>query len=548
MMDRLLLLLGVFFAAPVMAGPGEPFELAGDPWSAEIDPSTLRVVAVDGDGRRTVLSAGQGSLGPVQQLKRDGDTATWRLPNAGVMVNCALRDTELSIRFTASEVGRFTWPVIDSSEAIVAFILPTFEGVYVPADDAEWIGFLDREEGFDTTANLSMPFWGLDLGDRTVTYIVTQPFNNRLTFRDHHGRLAARFTHEFMPNRKVKEYGLVIRIGEASPIDPAKQYRRYLIDRGEFVTMAEKIRNVPQAERLLGAPHVYVWDAGLISRFDIQQWKAFCTALKTDERLWPLMSEEGRAAVDEIIRLQWPYAYVKDQVCNDLNRLFEDRIEPAAFAETYAAFVAAPDAWGNGISTKTLDRFADAGFDRMCICLGGLSGANRKPHVAARADELGYLFGPYDSYHSIHHPDAGEDETWETAQFDMALYQTGPIVGLDGTKRAGFKKRGYKLSPLAARPYVERRVNEMMDDVPFTAWFIDCDAYGEFYDDYSPLHPATQVDGMRARLDRLAWIRDAHQLVIGSEGGSAYAAPRHPFRPRHDHARDRLGGPGTEAT
>jgi hypothetical protein len=58
----------------------------------------------------------------------------------------------------------------------------------------------------------------------------------------------------------------------------------------------------------------------------------------------------------------------------------------------------------------------------------------------------------------------------------------------------------------------------------FDSWFIDCDAYGDLEDDYSPLHRATQEDDMRARLERMAWIRDTYGLVIGSERGAAYAA------------------------
>ena len=132
--------------------------------------------------------------------------------------------------------------------------------------------------------------------------------------------------------------------------------------------------------------------------------------------------------------------------------------------------------------------------------------------------------GPYDSYHSIHHPN--EKDTWETAQFDLSLYETGAIVNADGTKNRGFKKKGYHLSPLAAQPYVEARVDGIVAQMPtdFNSWFIDCDAYGELFDDYSASHPATQVDDMNARLTRMAWIRDTYNMVVGSEGGAAYAA------------------------
>jgi hypothetical protein len=66
-----------------------------------------------------------------------------------------------------------------------------------------------------------------------------------------------------------------------------------------------------------------------------------------------------------------------------------------------------------------------------------------------------------------------------------------------------------------------------MEQIPetFNSWFIDCDAYGEVFDDYSELHPATQHHDVQARLERMAWIRDTYGLVIGSEGGVAYSAP-----------------------
>lgn len=189
---------------------------------------------------------------------------------------------------------------------------------------------------------------------------------------------------------------------------------------------------------------------------------------------------------------------------------------PGQFVESYR--------WGNGVSVKMMEEFAKNGFDRLWLGMDSWQGAYRHPQAIRKARQFGYLIGPYDSYHSIHHPD--EPDTWETAQFDLELYETGAIVRADGVKRRGFKQKGYKLSPIAAKPYVEKRMNEIMSKgIPLNSWFIDCDAYGELYDDYSELHPATQEDGMNARLDRMAFIRDKYKMVIGSEGGSGYAAP-----------------------
>ena len=54
---------------------------------------------------------------------------------------------------------------------------------------------------------------------------------------------------------------------------------------------------------------------------------------------------------------------------------------------------------------------------------------------------------------------------------------------------------------------------------------MDCDAFGEVFDDYSPLHPATQADDIAARLARMSWIEKNFHAVVGSEGGVWYSAP-----------------------
>ena len=59
---------------------------------------------------------------------------------------------------------------------------------------------------------------------------------------------------------------------------------------------------------------------------------------------------------------------------------------------------------------------------------------------------------------------------------------------------------------------------------PYSAWFVDCDATGECFDDYNPLHPATRVDDLKLRRQRLRWLENERQLVVGSEGGSALFA------------------------
>jgi hypothetical protein len=401
-------------------------------WSIQIDPASLKIAASD-----AILSDAQHDLGPVEQLKQTAASISWRFSKNATQVTCDLSPDELSIKFVSDAPTTLTFPLISPQTSIDALILPMFQGLYVPLNEPQWRSFLTSRGELNTTGDLSMPFIGLHRNDKTITYILADQFNNTLTFNEENGSVATRIAHEVTPIDQVRTYRVIIRRGDASPVEPARQFRRWLIEQKQFVPLAKKIEQTPNAARLLGAIQAYLW--------------------------------------------------------------------------------------GDGVSTEMLDQLRAAGIDRACLSLGDLNFADGKPDVAALANKLDYVLNPYDSYDSIHSPK--EADTWITAQFDESLYETGPIVRRDGTKRPGFQKKGFHLSPLAARPYVERRVNAMMSGAPFTSWFMDCDGFGDVYDDYSPAHQATQAQDAQARLDRLSWLTTSHHLVVGTEGGSTYAAP-----------------------
>jgi len=191
---------------------------------------------------------------------------------------------------------------------------------------------------------------------------------------------------------------------------------------------------------------------------------------------------------------------------------------------TLDPYLVAPGRRAAAPPAAIIRRLHDAGFDRLWLGADiDPAGARRAYRDAARlAEQYGYLLAPYDSYHSIHSP--SEPDTWSTAQFDQNLYETGAIVNGDGTRSRGFKGRGFHLSSAAALPYVTARVDRILRDVPFSSWFLDCDAAGELFDNYSASFPQTKEQDMQARLDRLRWLRDEKRLVVGSETGQWYAA------------------------
>src|SRR4051812_24460743 len=44
----------------------------------------------------------------------------------------------VSIDFTATQGGELVWPIVLPAKQMKAFIIPMFEGSYVPTDDPQW--------------------------------------------------------------------------------------------------------------------------------------------------------------------------------------------------------------------------------------------------------------------------------------------------------------------------------------------------------------------------------------------------------------------------
>jgi hypothetical protein len=560
-------LLSLGLLSPTNLAAGGTIWIRNDSCAAGVDPLTLEVVLRGANQAQITVSAAQSNLGPLAHLDQRAGEASWSLPDRNASLTFKLEGNRLLAHVLATKPGEFTFPAIPATGAAKGWILPLFEGSYAPCGDAQWESFLTNRGEMNTTADLTLPFLGLDYGTATLTCILTNPFNNQLEFRRAPaGGLQARLTHQFTRNHPVKEYGVIFELGTNSLVEPARLYRQWLIGRGEFVSLKDKIRQTPAAEKLPGAAHAYLWGHDLLTQADVTDWKKFCRQLKTQgeassasaaKRVWSLMTPEAREVAAKLLEAEWPDRYMKSQIVADLNRLLRDRgfyDEPSwrgvelgtdslallkcergklgeaelchlnmrLLAAAFPGVLAKPEGWGDGTSPRMVQQLAAAGLDRLWLGSDGWESFLERPETVAAAKAAGFLIGPYDSYHSVHRPN--EPDTWETAQFDAALYESGAIVKADGTKRRGFKQKGFLLSPSAARPYVEKRVPSLMAAFQANSWFIDCDGFGEFFDDYSEQHPATQQSDMQARIARMAWIRDRFGAVIGTEGCSAGVA------------------------
>ena len=58
--------------------------------------------------------------------------------------------------------------------------------------------------------------------------------------------------------------------------------------------------------------------------------------------------------------------------------------------------------WGNADGTDILKEMKEAGIEKAWIGLPNWEQGFMQPNFVTEAKEMGYLVGPYDSYHSIH--------------------------------------------------------------------------------------------------------------------------------------------------
>jgi hypothetical protein len=471
-----IFIIAAAFSSAAGYSRSRPIVLSNEQWAIEVSPRTLKITARPTGRQPIQLSQGQTGLGQPGRLTQTGNLAEWVLEEEKIGVAVELRKKDLSVRISSPETGEFTWPVLRLSQNIRGLVWPRAEGSWIPLDSSRWTDYMVEHGEWNTLEGLSMPFWGLACDDLTLTYIATNPYNNAITFDREEGQLRLRFAHEFTPFQTEKQYGFVIRLsGNDSPVESAKQFREWLNEQGRFVGMSEKIKRIPRAKRLLGAAHVYLWGDEPFSRHDIprSKWKAFCRKLIEQARghgpspgkcIKNLMESERWSEVIALSRAERPDNYTKTQIANELSRLLgrkdffdedswkqvslrgpvlqllerdRDTLSAAELCHmnslllysAFEQFMQPPDQWGNGVSVKMLRQFKENGFDRMRLCVAGWEGVEKRPAVARVADEMGYLFGTYDSFHSIHDPGSlGTDNTWPTAQFDQHLYDTGRIL------------------------------------------------------------------------------------------------------------------------
>lgn len=493
----------------------------------------------------------------VEQFEQAGNTTSWTYPDQDIDVTVKPVNDYLEVCLTASDSGdqSFTWPAIGEGEQ---YYLPLGEGKRIPRSDDIWAEYLTGTE-LSVISNLSMPFFANDLGDYAIVYIMENPLRSSLTFTNQNG-IEMRLIHDYPQIDPVRDQKFRIYRTDATPAAIAKIYKNYVMEQRGIVTLEEKAERNSNIRKLYGAPHIYFWGDRAIAPESIN-WNAFRAAPEAimQHLISTVASSEEaaefRAVLDDLSRQDYVDQYQKDKICQlitqavkadhfydeELFPIVSDPMKSLLQKETLnemetiqrnklALSANLPDVftgidnWGASFTTDILREMRDAGIDKAWIGLDNWENAFVNPELVTTANELGYLIGSYDSYHSIHEP--GREE-WNTAAFeDSSLYESATITNSDGKKETGFKGVGRKLNPTLTMPAVKQRVGQILStELPFNSWFVDCDATGEIFDDYSPEHQTTIQQDYEARLERMRYISTEKHMVVGSEGGNDFAAP-----------------------
>ncbi|WP_067572574.1 glycoside hydrolase [Nocardia acidivorans] len=178
--------------------------------------------------------------------------------------------------------------------------------------------------------------------------------------------------------------------------------------------------------------------------------------------------------------------------------------------------------WGDGRSPEAVRQLRDLGVSRMWLGYD----ADDHPMSAQAVDEAkaaGYLAGPYDSWDNAQDPGTADNPV---SRWPGAIWPQGCVHGADGTPEKGFGGRGCYVSSQALKqdPTLYQDRYAQLSGNGANTYFLDVDAAGDFFDDYTAAHAMNQRQDRANRLERMKWVDDRGQ-VLGSEAAGAWAAP-----------------------
>lgn len=526
-------------------------------FSFEVDPKTF-TVSITENGEKAEVSKPQKAK-KVMDLKKSKEEISWTYPNEQIKVKIKKEKNHLAVALTSmsDEDISFTWPKLDAKN----YVLPIAEGKTIPNNQNEWLAYFKQNEELSMSEAFSMSFFATNQETFATTFVMDNTFNSDLlTKTEPHLTLEA--SHNFIGFDKNKTMNYRLYVTDNDPVAIAKTYQMDRIDLGEFRTLDEKEKDIPEIKKMRGAIQVYYWNSRILNTEDIT-WSKLPQVVDEPIFQWigELLAQYGEDGSEEYLKalaafkndegykyekntfltsinyvLLYPQFYNKDIFKNpdaQAQKLLDKGIDKLSEQERYDLNkhllagvldnVTPPlEHWGQATSSDVFKEMKAYGIENAWVGLPNWANGLMNPEMVKTAVKQDYLIGPYDSYQSIQE-NASID--WNTASFpNNTLYENATVTKKNGEKVAGFLGKGRKLNPTLILPDVEERFTGIMkENIPFNSWFLDTDAAGEIYNDYTPDHLTTQSEDVAGRLKRLNYFNQKG-LVVGSEGGNDFAS------------------------
>lgn len=553
--------------------------------SVVIDPAQL-VIEWQEDGNLYRINDGllnvDGQRQSAKKVTKTEQAASWQLAPSGLKVEATLVDGELWLEFSTGEKGidrdyALNWFSMPG-DLTQALLLPFNEGLYVPTDHGVWADYLPRFSGSDTTQGLKMPFWSkqvlpegssyqsaslysIDERARFVSFLMANPFNNRLNFDKKSDKadevkgslVAMQASHYFKPVSDDEPFRLAITVGDHA-LAGARRYKEWRIEQGETETLEEKMQTQPGIEQLIGASHAYLFGSGLLAAEDVSDWgglsKWFVQQSDLIEYVDAQTRNDMKAVVQANGRLNRHQQYLLVKAINSSLPLHiptgsspNDRhyirqqyhmaqAHREYLDEQAGDYLLPAEYWGQGLSQDMIQALQDAGIEKLWLGASKWMTAFYQPDVVNAAKDQGYLVATYDSYNTG--IPEGVNDSWLSAHLPDNVRERCAIVQADGTKQSGFRGNGYYQNPACGREYAQRRMKDVIQYGQFDSYFLDVDATGMVRDDFNELLSDSLLNesdenyiGMpqsamaEAYNDRMDWISHHQPVVLGSEGGSS---------------------------
>lgn len=338
----------------------------------------------------------------------------------------------------------------------------------------------------------SMSWWGFQQGESALVVICETPDDAAYKFHHPPGGPTV-LGPRWLPSLGRLAYPRSVRmcfIPNGNYVAMAKRYRRYVIDKGLFVSLKEKIAAEPRVAKLIGTPRM--------GQRILRNYKPGSHRYRPDD---PAHNYQVTSF---------------DQRADELRELKAKGIERALVSLS---------AWPN------------QGYDRQhpdvlppAPAAGGWEGFK---HWAGTCEELGYIYVLHDQYRD-YYIDA---PSWDP-QFAVHEESEGSEASaFPGTRFGGWKEGsipfmdywdGGKMGYLNARfalGHLVKNYQAMFDHGIHTQGsYLDVFGYVPPTEDFNPEHPLTRRDCMKYRAACFTWVR-RNLGVVGTEDGADWVIP-----------------------